>query len=303
MARCKLRAVGYGVKPIGYLVFAFPFEFSRSLPVSNNILVIRPSYSGRMELETLSPSRAADFKACPQLFKFRSVDKLPEPITTAQARGTAAHLALQHLFDLGSEERTPERLYDLFRVAWSELRGAPGYSELFESEVEERRWGIESLTLLANYFSIEDPRQLEPVRSEWDMLGDLDGIVIRGILDRLDREGDRLVITDYKTGRPPPERYALGSFFALKIYALLVRNELGETPTELRLMYLNGPVVYRLEIDESQLAAMDRQLRALWDRIQEALDTGRFPPRPGKLCGWCTFADRCPAFVAREDTG
>ena len=40
------------------------------------------------------------------------------------------------------------------------------------------------------------------------MLEDLDGIVIRGILDRIDRDSDgRLVITDYKTGKAPPERY------------------------------------------------------------------------------------------------
>src|SRR5690554_2597162 len=59
-------------------------------------------------LETLSPSRAGDFKTCPQLFKFRAVDKLPEPTTVHQARGTTAHLALQRLIDRPRTERTPE---------------------------------------------------------------------------------------------------------------------------------------------------------------------------------------------------
>ena len=51
-------------------------------------------------LETLSPSRASDFKVCPQLFKFKAIDKIEVPPTMYQARGTTAHLALQWLFDL-----------------------------------------------------------------------------------------------------------------------------------------------------------------------------------------------------------
>ena len=72
-----------------------------------------------MSLERLSPSRASDFKVCPQLFKFRSIDKLDEPVTVYQARGTTAHLALQRLYDLPAAERTAEMLYSLFREAWT----------------------------------------------------------------------------------------------------------------------------------------------------------------------------------------
>ena len=67
-----------------------------------------------LRLETLSPSRASDFKLCPQLFKFKAIDKLDTPPTVYQARGTTAHLALQRLFDHPAPERTPSRLYDLF---------------------------------------------------------------------------------------------------------------------------------------------------------------------------------------------
>lgn len=252
-------------------------------------------------LETLSPSRAGDFKACPQLFKFRAVDRLPEPPSPYQARGTTAHLALQRLFDHPSGERSPELLYDLFRQAWSELRGSEELQTLFADLDEERRWGMESMELLANYFGIEDPSSFDPEERELDMSEDLDGIVIRGILDRLDRgEDGALVITDYKTGSAPPERYALPAFFALKIYALLIRRRYGETPKELRLLYLNGPTLYRLDIDDRQLDAMEGQLRALWNAIDRALASGHFPPRPGSLCDWCSFQELCPAFAAAD---
>ncbi|HSL81710.1 MAG TPA: PD-(D/E)XK nuclease family protein [Thermoanaerobaculia bacterium] len=249
-----------------------------------------------MPLQTLSPSRASDFKTCPQLFKFRAVDRLPEPATVYQARGTTAHLALQRLFDRPAPERTPEALYDLFREAWSELRTGE-YDGLFASVEEERAWGVESLELLANYFSVEDPSTIEPLDRELDLLEDLDGITIRGILDRMEEVEGRLVITDYKTGRAPPEQYALPAFFALKIYALLIRNRTGRAPDAVRLVYLNGPTVYELPVHEGQLDAMDRQLRALWAAIEKALEEDRFPPRPGKLCDWCSFQDICPAFA------
>lgn len=247
-------------------------------------------------LETLSPSRAGDFKHCPQLFKFKAIDKIETPATVYQARGTTAHLALQRLFDESPEARTPERLYDLFREAWLELKDDE-FAEMFATQEEERSWGIESLEILANYFGVEDPASFEPLDRELDMTQSVGSMTIRGILDRIEERPEGLVITDYKTGKAPPERYAIPAFFALKIYALLIRERLGRTPDALRLLYLNGPTVYQIPVVDSQLDAMERQLRALWEAINRAITTGSFPPRPGRLCDWCQYQDICPAFA------
>ena len=48
----------------------------------------------------LSPSRAADFKQCPLLYRFRAIDRLPEPSSTAQVRGSVVHAALEQLYAL-----------------------------------------------------------------------------------------------------------------------------------------------------------------------------------------------------------
>ncbi len=250
-------------------------------------------------LETLSPSRASDFKHCPQLFKFKAIDHIEMPPTVYQARGTTAHLALQRLFDLPAPQRTPERLFDLFRQAWAELK-PEAFPTLFDDVEEERSWGVESLAILANYFGVEDPTALEPLDRELDMTESLGEMTIRGILDRMEEGGDGLVITDYKTGKAPPERYAIPAFFALKIYALLIRRRIGRTAARLRLMYLNGPTIYEIPVSDHQLDAMERQLEALWAAINRAITRDDFPTRPGKLCDWCQYRDLCPAFAAER---
>jgi putative RecB family exonuclease len=231
------------------------------------------------------------------LYKFRSIEKIPEPATIYQARGTTAHLALQRLFDLPAPQRTPQALYDLFREAWTEIRDTE-YPDLFASVDEERAWGIESLRLLANYFSLEDPTAFEPLDRELDMLQELDGMVIRGILDRMEETPEGFVISDYKTGKAPPERYALTAFFALKIYALLIRTRTGRTPDALQLIYLNGkPVRYRIPVNDAQLDGVARKLRALWKVIDNAIVADNFPTRTGPLCDYCSFRDICPAWA------
>lgn len=247
-------------------------------------------------LETLSPSRAGDFKTCPQLFKFKAIDKIEVPPTVHQARGTTAHLALQRLFDQPPAARTPDTLFELFRRAWVELRESE-FPGMFASVAAERQWGIESLEVLANYFLIEDPAELDPLDRELDMTEELGEITIRGILDRMEEEEDGLVITDYKTGKAPPARFALPAFFALKIYALLIRRRTGRTPARLKLMYLSGPTVYEIPVTDAQLDATQRKLGALWDAINRAILADDFPARPGALCGWCQYQDRCPAFA------
>ena len=247
-------------------------------------------------LESLSPSRAADFKQCPRLFRYRSIDRIPETPSTYQARGTTAHLALERLFDLPADQRTAERLFDLFREAWTTLRSVPEYSGLFETVDDERAWGIESLGVIANYLTLEDPVSVSPLESELDMSEEVGDITIRGILDRLDERPDgHLVITDYKTGSAPPERYALPAFFALKIYALLVRSRFGRTPAELRLMYLGNSTLYSIPVSDRMLDGMERQLLALATAIRRAISRDNFPPRPSVLCDWCSFEDICPA--------
>src|SRR5258705_7205145 len=72
----------------------------------------------------LSPSRAADFKQCPLLYRFRAIDRLPEPPSTAQLRGSVVHAALEQLYALPAPDRIPEAALSLVAPAWDRIVAA-----------------------------------------------------------------------------------------------------------------------------------------------------------------------------------
>jgi putative RecB family exonuclease len=274
-------------------------------------------------LPSLSPSRAADFKTCPLLFRFRTIDRLPEQPSADQARGTLVHAVLDRLFDLPAAERIPERAAELVAPQWerllteqTELAGlfapvpeAPApEAPVPEAPVPEgatpaagptlAEFLASATDLLTGYFAMEDPRRLEPAQRETLIESTIDGrLLIRGYVDRLDisPSGDMRVV-DYKTGGAPREAFEARALFQLKFYALVLWRIHGVVPRVLRLLYLRDTEVCDYTPDVEELLRFERTLLALWQAIERATQTGDFRPKPSRLCGWCAHQAHCPAY-------
>ena len=248
----------------------------------------------------LSPSRASDFMTCPLLYRFRVIDRIPEPPTPATARGTLVHAVLERLFDRPAAERVPAVAADMLDPEWLRLcENDAGLAELLTGEEERSRFIAEAHAALAGYFRLEDPRRLEPAQREWYVETELpSGLRLRGYVDRLDATpaGD-LRVVDYKTGKVPLEAYEASALFQMKFYALVIWRLRGVIPRVLQLMYLSGEgEVLRYSPDEADLRATERKLDALWAAISRARESGDFRPRPSRLCDWCRHKALCPAF-------
>jgi len=249
---------------------------------------------------SLSPSRASDFKTCPLLYRFRSIDRLPETPTRAATRGTVVHSVLEHLYDLPASDRTVEAAQADVAPSWRQLLGdTPELAELFAEDsdgAELAEWLESARDLVANYFKLEDPSRLEPASREELVEVVLDGLRLRGYVDRIDISpaGD-LRVVDYKTGSIPREAFEAKALFQMKFYALVLWRTRGVVPKQLRLIYLSDTDTLSYQADADELARFERTVQAIWKAIAKASLTGDFRPNPSRLCGWCSHQRFCPA--------
>lgn len=246
----------------------------------------------------LSPSRASDYKTCPQLFKYRAVDRLPEPADIYSTRGTLIHAVLEQLYMLDPPERSLERARQLASHIWAELKTDPEYASLELDPEVEAPWLEQVDALLVNYFRVEDPTTVSPSELEWWVEHQTRASLLRGIIDRVEIMPDgEWVLSDYKTGRSPSETYALGSFFGLKFYALVCWKAFGKVPKLLRLLHLKEPEVITLVPTVQMLQGLERQLDALAQAIQRAHERDDWRPRTSRMCNYCPHRAICPAYA------
>jgi putative RecB family exonuclease len=249
---------------------------------------------------SLSPSRAGDFMTCPLLYRFRTIDKLPETSSPEAVRGTVVHKVLEDLFDLPAGDRTPERAVDLLEPAWEAvLAEDPETAELFGGDGPEiGAWLVSCRESLERYFTLEDPRRLEPAEREMYVETLLDSrLLLRGFVDRLDvAPTGEVRVVDYKTGRSPSEIFEGKALFQMKFYALVLWRLRGSIPTLLQLIYLGNGEVLRYRPDERDLLAVERKVNAIWAAISRAAESGDWRPRRSKLCDWCSHQALCPEF-------
>ncbi|NNH06756.1 PD-(D/E)XK nuclease family protein [Cellulomonas fimi] len=247
----------------------------------------------------LSPSRANDFLQCPLLFRFRVVDRLPEPPSAAAARGTLVHAVLEHLFDLPAAERTLESARALVPGRWAQLReDAPDVATLFPDDDALREWLTSAEALLATYFTLEDPTRLQPRERELMVSVELeDGPQLRGIVDRVDVAPNGWVrVVDYKTGKSPRAGFEGGALFQMRFYAYVIWRSRGVLPKLLQLEYLGDGTVLKHEPTEPEMHTLEARVRSIWGGIEEAARAGDWRPRTSRLCDWCSFRALCPAF-------
>ncbi|MGB8391106.1 RecB family exonuclease [Mycobacterium sp.] len=249
----------------------------------------------------LSPSRAADFKQCPLLYRFRAIDRLPEAPSAAQLRGSVVHAALEQLYGLPAELRGPDTAMSLVESAWEQVITAePDLADGLDPG-QRSQLLAEAQALLSGYYRLEDPTRFDPQCCEQRVEVELaDGTLLRGFIDRIDVAATgELRVVDYKTGKAPPAARAAAEFkamFQMKFYAVALLRSRGVLPARLRLIYLADGQVLDYSPDHDELLRFEKTLMAIWRAIQSAGQTGDFRPSRSGLCDWCAHQKHCPTF-------
>ena len=208
-------------------------------------------------------------------FRFSQIERLPEPPSPYAVKGTLLHSALEGLI-----WNHPARRPDPADAATGELTRRPGSSCSWtrsssqlglEAEAAEALPGRRPLAS-RQLLPLEDPNEVNAVGVELGVEMHVDGMCLRGKLDRLDLAPDgSLIVVDYKTGRAPSERYERGSLVGVQTYALLCESALGRPPAEVRLLHLREPVAISSAATEQSIRGQRRRTAAVWTAIDAGL--------------------------------
>ena len=258
---------------------------------------------------SLSPSRAADFKTCPLLYRFRTIDRLPERKSLAAVRGTLVHSVLERLYDLPAAQRTVEAAQELAGAGLGRaargarrrraVRGRPGRRRGDHPLGAGVGRGVAALGRQAGgeVLHARGPDPHPAARPRGTGRGHP---ARRPAAARLRRPAGRR-----------PERRAAGRRLQDRRGAARGVRGQGPVPDEVlragplahprrrrraaKLLYLKDGDALTYAPDEAELIRFERTLVAIWAAIERAVATGDFRPNKTRLCDWCDHQAFCPA--------
>ncbi len=252
---------------------------------------------------SLSPSKVSAFKDCALAFRFSAIDRLPEPPSEPAVKGTTVHRALELLFGLEPDERTPQMAQECLAEAMVEMHQNSEFVQLALGEDALSAFAADAAKMVDRYFTLEDPRTIKPVGLEMMLEADVGGVLVRGIIDRLEESSDgSLVVTDYKTGRTPSVIQEQSRLGGVHFYAFLCQNVLGRLPERIQLVYLGrDPQVITATPSEQSVRGVEKKVSAIWSAVERACEHEDFRPKKSALCNWCSFQAYCPVFGGDPD--
>lgn len=241
----------------------------------------------------LSPSSIETWRQCPLKFKYTRIDGLQDPAGPEAVLGSFVHEVLEHLYLLPANERTLSRARILAADLWKNKWAFEAEPLVREANRRQFRW--QAWWCVENLFKMENPASVDLSGVEHSFTADIEGVAVRGIVDRWSTDSGMLVVGDYKTGKTPAAKYRANKFFQLMIYAIVLSATTELPVGKLELLYLKGGD--RLEHVPTERDHVDTVQRIIQVRseVEACCTSGEFEPIPSRLCDWCSFKTTiCP---------
>ena len=235
-----------------------PAAASGSLP-SADVLIV-PGEPEPEPAPEVSVTALAHFAECPRRHYLAHVARWPEP---AVGVSTGAR-------ELGTE------VHEL-------LAGAP-----------VQQPSAEALALRDSFLASplgHEMARAARVEREFGFLFELEGTLLRGVIDLWFEAGGAVTLVDYKTGREIAEETLAGYRLQLGFYALALERLHGKRPARAALYLLHQGRAVDVDLDGS----LQNQCRAVLRAWQEAERQGEYPLNAGERCGRCPYErSACP---------
>jgi len=257
--------------------------------------------------EKFSFSQLAAFSTCPLQYKFAFVLKIPASTDKASLIfGRVLHNTLYNFLlpilserqkmqsDLfgdaynGSTAKKPasplseKRLLEIYNEFWV----ADGYSDKKERE-DYKQKGIEVLKKFWQTYQANTPKEILFLEKRFSFK--IDGDVIKGAIDRIDKHSDgTLEIIDYKTGKTKT-KLDFSEKRQLILYQLFMEEFLGAKVGALSYYYLESGEKFTFTATEKDITRLRLEVR---EEIA-AIKKRDFTPTPSMMCQFCDFNSIC----------
>lgn len=255
-----------------------------------------------------------NYLKCPLEFYFKNLLRIPSPKNEATEFGSAIHHALQRLFEKMRENNNkfPGKGEFIDDFNWYMHR----HRENFTREQYDRRleYGQEVLSNYYDNYIYSWNRVVAVERNIRNVV--VNGVQLKGKLDKLEFEGKQVNIVDYKTGdpdkaraklQPPSEREPNGGDYWRQavFYKILVDNYESKDwqviSTEFDFIEPDKKKLYRKEkvvITPADITTVSQQIVTVWEKIQNR----DFYIGCGKDdCHWCNFVKTNKMAIALHD--
>ena len=242
-----------------------------------------------------------NYLKCPLEFYFKNLIRIPSPKNEATEFGSSVHYALEQFFRKMQENsnRFPPKEEFIQDFKWHMHR----HRESFTKEQFERRleYGEEVLT---NYYMKYIYSWNKIVALERNIRNVVvNGVPLKGKLDKLEFSGKEVNVVDYKTGnvdnakdklKPPQEKIPNGGDYWRQavFYKILLDNHNRDwiaVSSEFDFIEPDKKKNYRKEkifITPEDITTVKQQIKMVWDKIQQHdFYTGCGKPD----CHWCEF--------------
>lgn len=244
-------------------------------------------YKGRV----LSHSSIKTYRDCPQKWKFRYIDRIPDKPRSFFSFGKSVHAGLEFLYDRVRTARPAlDELLDHYRGAW--LRDG------YESPAQEKWFFQEGERILRGFYA-KHGADFQAVREvELKFTISVEGVPVTGYIDRIDNTAKGgLAIIDYKTGKAF-DKSRVRNDPQLTLYQLAVETLLGKPVESVTLYHLNSLTPLTVPAHSPK---MKDDLKATVLEAARGISDMKFDATPDEkgVCHYCDYAQICPALSAR----
>ncbi|KAA9039510.1 ATP-dependent helicase [Ginsengibacter hankyongi] len=242
-----------------------------------------------------------NYLKCPLEFYFKNLIRIPSPKNEATEFGSSVHYALEQLFKKMQENRNvfPPKEDFIKDFNWYMHR----HRESFTKEQFDRRleYGDEVLSSYYDKYLLSWNKIVALERSIKNVV--VNGVPLKGKLDKLEFNGKEVNVVDYKTGdvdkakdklKPPQEKIPNGGDYWRQavFYKILLDHHNRDwiaVSSEFDFIEPDKKKNYRKEkiyINPEDITTVTQQIKMVWDKVQQHdFYTGCGKPD----CHWCEF--------------